>query len=104
MANALLDKAQRAGKAIAGALAGAIVSTLFTTITDPNAVINPDAPESASKLVQLPNTEAEWIAFGAAVLLSAALPWLRRNYPSVVQAEQQLVVARDRVAQGKQTQ
>lgn len=103
MANALLDNIGRNAKAFAGALAGAVISTLYTTVTDPNAVINPDAPDSAGQLVQLPNTQAEWIAFVVAVILGYLAPWLTPNRPPVVEAENKLVVARDRVAEGKQT-
>lgn len=95
-------KVQAAGKAFAGAVAGAVVSVLFTTVTDPNAVVNPDAPAGADQIVQLPNTTAEWVAFVAAVIVGFGLPYLKRNYPSVVTAADQLKLAEKRVAEGKQ--
>jgi hypothetical protein len=104
MANAFLDKVQQVGKAVAGGVAGAVVSVLFTTVTDPNAAVNPDAPDGANAVVQLPNTQAEWVTFAIAVVLGFLLPFLKRNFPSLVQAEQQLAVAQNRVADGKQTQ
>lgn len=96
------DKVQAAGKAFAGAVAGAVVSVLFTTVTDPNAVVNPDAPAGSDQLVQLPNTQAEWVAFVAAVIVGFGLPYLKRNFPSVVTATDQLKLAEKRVAEGKQ--
>lgn len=103
MANTFVDKVQQVGKAVAGGVAGALVSVLFTTVTEPDAVINPDAPAGANQLVQLPNTQAEWVTFLVAVLVGFALPYLKRNFPSVAQASQQLNVAKNRVADGKQT-
>lgn len=98
----LKDRILQAGKGFAGALAGAVVSVLFTTVTDPNAVINPDAPDSANAVVQLPNTTAEWLMFAVSVLIGFALPFLQRNYPSVAQAIEQLNTAKSRQAEGKQ--
>jgi hypothetical protein len=103
MANAVLDKLQEAAKAVVGGLAGALISVLSTTVTDPNAVINPDAPDGANAIVQLPNTTAEWVTFVVSVVLGFALPWLKRNFPSVPAAEKQLAVAKVRVARGKQS-
>lgn len=100
----LKDQLQAAGKAIAGAVAGAIVSVLSTTVTDPNAAINPDAPPGANAIVQLPNTTAEWTSFAAAIVIGFVLPYVKRNYPSVPAAAAQLETARNRVADGKQSQ
>lgn len=98
----LKDRILQAAKGFAGGLAGAIVSILFTTVTDPNAVVNPDAPDSANAVVQLPNTTAEWVTFGIAVLVGFVLPFLQKNYPSVAQAIAQLNQAKARQAVGKQ--
>lgn len=100
----LWDKVQAAGKAFAGGVAGAVVSVLFTTVTEPDAVINPDSAPGADQLVQLPNTQAEWVTFAIAVVVGFVLPWLKRNFPSVVAAQKQLAVAQTRVAEGKQEQ
>lgn len=97
------DRFGQAAKAFMGALAGAIVSVLFTTVTDPNAAVNPDAPPGADAVVQLPNTTAEWVTFAVAVVVGFVLPWAKRNYPSVSQALEQARVAEQRVADGKQT-
>lgn len=102
MASEFLDKVQQAGKAFAGGLAGALVSVLFTTVTEPDATVNPDAVPGADQLVQLPNTQAEWVSFGIAVVLGFLLPFLKRNFPSVVQAEAQLATANNRVRLNKQ--
>jgi multisubunit Na+/H+ antiporter MnhB subunit len=104
MASVLKDRVLQAAKAFAGGLAGAVVSVLFTTVTDPNAAVNPDAPPDANAIVQLPNTTAEWVTFLVSVLVGFVLPFLQRNYPSVSQAIQQVEVAKARVAVGKQTQ
>jgi hypothetical protein len=104
MANELWDKVQQAGKAVLGGVAGAVVSVLFTTVTEPDATVNPDAVPGADQLVQLPNTQAEWVTFAIAVVLGFLLPYLKRNFPSVVQAQEQLAVAQNRVAEGKQVQ
>lgn len=99
----LKDKLGQTAKAVMGALSGAIVSILFTTVTDPNAAINPDAADTGSNpLVQLPNTTAEWVTFAVAVVIGFVLPYLKRNYPSVAQAVEQLRVAESRVVEGKQ--
>lgn len=99
----LKDRIGQTSKAIMGALSGAIVSILFTTVTDPNAAINPDAADTGSNpLVQLPNTTAEWVTFAIAVLIGFVLPYLKRNYPSVAQAVEQASIAKQRVAEGKQ--
>lgn len=97
-----LDDVQRVGKAVAGGVAGAVVSVLFTTVTDPNAVVNPDAPDSANAIVQLPNTEAEWVTFGISVVIGFLLPWLKKNYPTVLEAEKAAALAKQRVSEGKQ--
>lgn len=94
MANALVDRAQRVGKALAGAVAGAVISALWTSVKNPG----------SADIVQIPQTQAEWTAFAVSVAVGLALPWLKRNYPSVLQAEQQLAIANERVAQGKQSQ
>lgn len=100
----LKDRLGQGAKGIAGALAGALVSILFTTVTDPEAAINPDAVDTGSNpLVQLPNTTAEWITFAVAVVLGFVLPWAKRNYPSVTQALETVRVAQRRVAEGKQS-
>jgi hypothetical protein len=104
MANALKDRVLQTAKAFAGGLAGAIVSVLFTTVTDPNAAINPDAPDGANAVVQLPNTTAEWVTFVVSILVGFVLPFLQRNFPSVDQAIEQVEIAKARVAKGKQTQ
>lgn len=96
------DKFQAMGKAFAGGLAGAVISLLFTTVTDPNAVINPDAPPGADQLVQLPNTTAEWVAFGTAILVGFVLPFVKKNFPSVADAEKAFQLAQQRRAEGKQ--
>lgn len=98
------DQVQAAGKAVAGGVAGAIVSVLFTTVTDADSVVNPDAPDTANAAFQLPNTQAEWVTFAIAVIVGFALPWLKRNFPSVVAARAQLDLAERRVAEGKQSQ
>ena len=98
------DKVQQAAKAFAGGLAGALVSVLFTTVTDPDAAINPDAIDTGSNpAVQLPNTSAEWITLLVSVALGFLLPYFKRNFPSVLQAQKQLTVAEQRVVEGKQT-
>lgn len=100
----LKDKIGQTWKALAGGLAGAIVSILFTTVTDPESAINPDAVDTGSNpLVQLPNTTAEWVTLGVAVLVGFVLPYLKRNYPSVAQALTQYEAAQTRVAAGKQS-
>lgn len=98
------DRVQAAGKAFAGGLAGAVVSVLFTTVTDADAVVNPDAPDSANAVVQLPNTQAEWITLLVSVAIGFLLPWVKRNYPSVVEANRQVALAKKRVEEGKQSQ
>lgn len=87
------DRLQANGKALAGAVAGAVISVLQTTVTD---------PEGTLTNVELPNTESEWVAFAAAVVIGFALPWLKRNFPSVPEAQQKVAVAEQRVAAGKQ--
>lgn len=101
--SALKDKINAAAKGIAGGVAGAIVSILFTTVTDPNAAINPDAVDGANAVVQLPNTTAEWVTLAVSVFVGFILPWVKKNYPSIAAAEQQLVEAQSRVAEGKQS-
>lgn len=98
------DQVQAAGKAVFGGVAGAIISVLFTTVTDADSVVNPDAPDTANTVVQLPNTQAEWVTFVIAVIVGFALPWLKRNFPSVPTARAQLDLAERRVAEGKQAQ
>lgn len=98
----LKDRLLAAAKAFAGGLAGAVVSVLFTTVTEPDAVVNPDAVPGADQVVQLPNTQAEWVALAVSVFLGFVLPFLQRNFPSVLAAEKQLAVAQNRVADGKQ--
>lgn len=66
-----MDALKAQFKAIAGALVGAIVSVLTTTVTDPDSVVNPDSVDG-NAIVQLPNTQAEWVSFGVAVLLGWA--------------------------------
>lgn len=100
---ALKDVVGQWGKAIAGGIGGAIISVLFTTVTDPNAIINPDAPDGANAVVQLPNTTAEWVTLVVSVAIGFGLPWLKRNYPSVADALAQVKLAQARVDQGKQT-
>lgn len=97
------DRIGQAGKALAGALGGALISILFTTVTEPDAALNPDAVPGADQFVQLPNTSAEWITFAVAVVLGFLLPWAKRNYPSVTQALETARVAQARVAEGKQS-
>lgn len=99
----LKDKLQQVGKALAGALSGAVVAVLFTTVTDPQAAINPDAVDTGNNaIVALPNTTAEWVTAGVAVLIGFVLPYLKSNFPSVGQALEQYELAQQRVAQGKQ--
>ncbi|AAN02095.1 holin [Mycobacterium phage Barnyard] len=102
MANEFFDKVQQAGKAVAGGVAGALVSVLFTTVTEPDATLNPDAAAGADQLVQLPNTQAEWVSFAVAVIVGFLLPFIKKNFPSVAQAKLQLVEAQRRVAENKQ--
>lgn len=102
MASSVKDTVLSWAKGFAGGIAGAVVSVLFTTVTDPNAAVNPDAPSGASAIVQLPNTQAEWVTFAVAVAIGFALPWLTKNYPSVAAALQQYEEAQNRVAAGKQ--
>jgi hypothetical protein len=98
------DKVQQAAKAFAGGLAGAIVSVLFTTVTDPDAAVNPDAAAGANAVVQLPNTQAEWVTLLVSIVVGFVLPYIKRNFPSVLQAQKQLAIAEARVVEGKQTQ
>lgn len=97
------DRVQEAAKSVMGALATVIVSVLFTTVTDPDAVVNPDAPASAGAVIQLPNTKAEWVTMLVAVAVGFLLPYLKRNFPSVVKAQDDLQLAEKRVAAGKQS-
>lgn len=98
------DSVQQVAKGVAGAVAGAVVSVIFTTITDPDAVLNPDAPAAADEFVQMPNTTAEWVALLIAVLIGFGLPFVKRNYPSVNKASDDLELAKQRVRDGKQRQ
>lgn len=69
-------------KALAGALVGALVSVLTTTVTDPDAAVNPDAVNGTA-IVQLPNTQAEWVSFAVAVLLGwATVYFAPKNQPA----------------------
>lgn len=104
MASAVVDKLQKAGKALAGGLAGAVISVLFSTVTEPDAVVNPDHAPGASQVVQLPNTQAEWVTFVLAVVVGFGLPWLKKNYPSVLEAREMVKTAERRVTTGQQTQ
>ena len=100
----LKDRIGQVGKALAGALSGALVSVLFTTVTDPESAVNPDAVDTGSNpLVQLPNTTAEWVTLGVAVVIGFVLPYLKRNFPSQAQALEQWQEAQKRVAEGKQS-
>lgn len=103
MSNAFIDKLQQAAKGIAGGVAGAVVSVLFTSVTDPDAAVNPDAVPGANAVVQLPNTQAEWVTLIISVFIGFLLPFLKRNFPSITQAEEQLDVANKRYAEGKQS-
>lgn len=98
----VVDQVQAAAKAVMGAVAAAIASILFTTVTEPDAVVNPDAVPGADQVVQLPNTQAEWVSFIVAVIVGFVLPYAKRNFPSVKAAEAQLKLANQRVAEGKQ--
>ena len=98
-----MDVLQRMAKALAGGLAGLITAGLFTTVTDPDAVVNPDAPDSASAVFQMPNTTAEWVTTLLAVLLGFGLPYLKRNFPSVAEALSHVRLAEARVDAGKQS-
>lgn len=70
-------------KAIAGAIVGALVSVLTTTVTDPDAAINPDAASGADQLVQLPNTQAEWVTFFVSIVVGWAVVYFApRNQPT----------------------
>ena len=100
--SAFKDKVQASAKAFFGGLAGFLISMLFTTMTDPNSAINPDAPHGASAIIQLPNTSAEWWALVISVVTGFILPWVKKNYPSIAVAEQQLAEAQSRVQEGKQ--
>jgi hypothetical protein len=100
----LLDELQKLAKAIAGAVVAAISVVATTTVTDPNAVVNPDAPDGANQLVQLPNTQAEWVTFVLALAVGFALPYLKRNFPSVTEANRIVALANKRVAEGKQSE
>lgn len=93
-----MDKLQAAAKAIAGALAGAVGAVIFNTTTEADGSFDP-----TSLNVELPNTQAEWIAFAIATALGFALPFLKRNYPSVAAAAEQLRLAEERKALGKQS-
>lgn len=88
-----VDRLQANAKAFAGALAGALISVLQTTATD---------PDGSLANVELPNTEKEWFAFAAAVAVGFALPWLKKNFPSVPEAQKKVTEAERRVAEGKQ--
>lgn len=96
------DKFQASAKAFMGALAGAVVAVLFTTVTEPDAIVNPDAVPGANQLVQLPNTAAEWTTFAASVVVGFILPYAKRNFPSVVEARKAVKLAEERVELGKQ--
>lgn len=100
----LKDRVGRVGKALAGAVSAALVGVLFTTVTDPDAVVNPDAPNGANAVIQLPNTTAEWVSLAVAVLVGFVFPYLKRNFPTVSDAIEQVRVAETRVAEGKQSQ
>lgn len=97
------DQVQASWKGVAGGVAGAVISVLFTTITEPDAVVNPDHVPGADQVVQLPNTQAEWVALIASVVVGFLLPYLKRNFPSVVTAKDTLALAEKRVAEGKQS-
>jgi fructose-specific phosphotransferase system IIC component len=90
----VLDQLQDKAKALAGALAGAIISVLQTTVTD---------PEGSLTNVELPNTSEEWTAFAVAVAIGFVLPYLKKNYPSVSKARDTLKVAEERVRLDKQS-
>lgn len=100
---ALKDVVGQWGKAIVGGFGGALISILSTTVTDPDSFINPDAPDSANAIVQLPNTGAEWLTFAIAIAIGFGFPWLKRNYPSVADALAAYKLAEQRKAEGKQT-
>ena len=103
-APSLKDKVLQAAKGFAGGAAGAIIGLLFTTVTDPDAALNPDAVDTGSNPVfQLPNTTAEWGTLAVAVLIGFLLPYLQKNFPSVAQALRQYEGAKQRVSEGKQS-
>lgn len=99
----LKDRLNAAAKGLAGGLAGAIISVLFTTVTEPDAVVNPDAVPGADQVVQLPNTTAEWVTFAISVLVGFVFPYVKKNFPSIAAAAKQLEEAQNRVADGKQS-
>ena len=99
----LKDRVNAAAKGVFGGVAGALISVLFTTVTDPDSALNPDAVDTGSNPpISLPNTTAEWVTLLVAVALGFLLPWAKRNYPSVADAAKQLEIARVRVDEGKQ--
>lgn len=91
---AIFDRLQEVGKAVAGAVVGAVIAVLQTTAAD---------PDGGVANVELPNTTDEWVGFGIAVALGFLVPYLKRNFPSVEKAESDLALAQQRVAKGKQS-
>lgn len=91
-------------KAIAAAVLAALAGVAYTTVTDPDSAINPDAPAGASAAIQLPNTTTEWVTLLLSVLVSYLGVYLAKNRESVPALETKLVQARARVDTGQQSQ
>ena len=95
MANSFVDLLQANAKALAGAVVGAVASIVYNTSSEVDGTITN---------VELPNTQSEWIAFAFAVLMGVVLPYLKRNFPEVNKAVEDLELAKERVRLGKQVQ
>jgi hypothetical protein len=93
---ALKDTLGAKAKAIAGAVAGAVIAILQTSLSD--------ADGNVLTNLELPNTTAEWLGLVVAAVLGYLAPYVKRNFPSVTKAEEDLSIARRRLAAGKQTQ
>lgn len=88
------DRVQEIGKAVLAAVAAAAGGVILSTAADAEGTLtNPE----------LPNTSDEWVSFGVAVVLVYAATYLKRNFPSVVKAKDDVALAEQRVREGKQS-